>query len=694
MKKKIQGPKSILERAEKLFKKGSYALAKPAFEEINAVLHDEDIAEKIKICEKEITLLETKELIRKGRRSLKKGNLRDAVQYFEEAYRLSGEEWLPEKITSLKAEMAGRKSFEAAKDAEQSGDYEKAAELYEEALSVHETESKEILLRRAHILVKAGKYEEAVSIFGTFNVSDDRAVYDYGFALAKIKKYYDCLKVWDGIPDKNNAFSEQKTAVRSLLAAELYECFEKSKKCVPKPGLGNEEKPGLGNEEGETAQWGRIYGQGKYLADRGELSDLTEYARYSFAGELWKTGQYDKVRELLLPYPSQMNAGKTEVYAKLFFRLAEMSREYLTEFTLFWLTALYSPETYIKLASDETRREKTRQALIQKGEELIKKKYPDCSAALACWKAEKKAVETLHSLAAGQPFPVGTPRFIRKFGESEPILEMIRNNREFFSDTEHYLSTGAYYSSAGQSLFHLHNGNYEEAFEGLPIFDKAADEFVTYCIERVYFEYGLYCLEKGEPGIGRYFETAAALFEKSPEYEKSFIDKAMSSDHLHEMQWYENALTDIYAKRPVKKIGEALSIIMARRAIRMQNKRQLSLRGTEAVLKKALKLNTDNELARTSLESMQAELDLEDLIRAIEKHKINKACQIAVKSQHREVKEEFLDFIRYNVEHLDDPDIKDRERLFLLNDFAKWCARVDESHPLMKDIDKRLDALK
>jgi len=690
MKKKIQGPKLILERAEKLFKKGSYALAKPAFEEINAVLQDEDIAEKIKICEKEITLLETKELIRKGRRSLKKGNLRDAIQYFEEAYRLSGEEWLPEKISSLKAEMAGRKSFEAAKDAEQSGDYEKAAELYEEAISVNETESKEILLRRAHILVKAGKYEEAVSIFGTLNISDERAVYDYGFALAKIKKYYDCLKVWDALPEKNNTFSEQKKAVRSLLAAELYECFENSKRCVPKPGLGNEDKGGI-------AQWERIYEQGKYLTDTAgdkELSGLTEYARYSLAGDLWKTGQYDKVRELLLPYPSQMNAGITEAYAKLFFRLAEMSREYLTEFTLFWLTALYSPETYIKLAPDETRREKTRQALIQKGEDLIKKKYPDCSAALACWKAEKKAVETLHSLAAGKPFPVGTPRFIRKFGGSEPILEMIRNNREFFSDTELYLSTGAYYSSAGQSLFHLHNRNYEEVFEGLPISDKAADEFVSYCIERVYFEYGLYCLEKGEPGIGRYFETAAALFEKSPEYEKTFIDKAMSSDHLHEMQWYENALAYIYAKRPVKKIGEALSIIMARRAIRMQNRRQLSLRSTEAVLKKALKLHTDNELARTSLESMQAELDLEDLIRAIEKHKINKACQIAVKSQHREVKEEFLDFIRYNVEHLDDPDIKDRERLFLLNDFAKWCARVDESHPLMKDIDKRLEALK
>ena len=690
MKKKIQGPKLILERAEKLFKKGSYALAKPAFEEINAVLQDEDIAEKIKICEKEITLLETKELIRKGRRSLKKGNLRDAIQYFEEAYRLSGEEWLPEKISSLKAEMAGRKSFEAAKDAEQSGDYEKAAELYEEAISVNETESKEILLRRAHILVKAGKYEEAVSIFGTLNISDERAVYDYGFALAKIKKYYDCLKVWDALPEKNNAFSEQKKAVRSLLAADLYECFENSKRCVPKPGLGNEDKGGI-------AQWERIYEQGKYLTDTAgdkELSGLTEYARYSLAGDLWKTGQYDKVRELLLPYPSQMNAGITEAYAKLFFRLAEMSREYLTEFTLFWLTALYSPETYIKLAPDETRREKTRQALIQKGEDLIKKKYPDCSAALACWKAEKKAVETLHSLAAGKPFPVGTPRFIRNFGGSEPILEMIRNNREFFSDTELYLSTGAYYSSAGQSLFHLHNRNYEEVFEGLPISDKAADEFVSYCIERVYFEYGLYCLEKGEPGIGRYFETAAALFEKSPEYEKTFIDKAMSSDHLHEMQWYENALAYIYAKRPVKKIGEALSIIMARRAIRMQNRRQLSLRSTEAVLKKALKLHTDNELARTSLESMQAELDLEDLIRAIEKHKINKACQIAVKSQHREVKEEFLDFIRYNVEHLDDPDIKDRERLFLLNDFAKWCARVDESHPLMKDIDKRLEALK
>lgn len=678
MKKKTPGPKSILERAEKLFKKGSYALAKPAFEEINAVLQDEDIAEKIKICEKEIILLETKELIRKGRRSLKKDNLREAIRYFEDAYKLCSEDWLPEKIASLKAELAGRKSFEAAKDAEQSGDYEKAAELYEEAISIHETENEELLLRRARILVKAGKYEEAVSIFAELTARDEEISYIYGFALAKIKKYYDCLKVWDAVPEKSNAFSEQKAAIRSLLAADLYECFERSRK-------------------GESAEWERIYEQGRYLTDTAgqkELSELVAYARYARAGELWKTGQYDSAGKLLLPCPSQMNPGKTEAYAKLFFRLAEMSPEYLPEFTLFWLTALYSPETYIKLGPDRIRREKVRQALIQKGEDLIKKKYPDHFQALLCWKAEKKALETLHALGAGQSLFIGTPRFIKKFGKSEPILDIIRNNSAFFSEAEHYLSTGAYYSSAGQSLFHLHNGNYEQAFEELPAPDKAADEFVAYCIERVYFEYGLYCLEKGEPGIGRYFETAAALFEKSPEYEKAFIDKAMSSLHLHEMQWYENALSDIYAKRPVKKIGEALSVIMTRRAIRMQNKRQLSLRGTEAVLKKALKLNADNELARVSLESMQVELDLEDLIRAIEKHKINKACQIAVKSPHREVKDEFLDFIRYNVEHLDDPEIKDRERLFLLNDFAKWCARVDESHPLLKDIEKRLGQLK
>lgn len=677
MKKKSPGPKLILERAEKLFKKGSYALAKPAFEEINAVLQDEEIAEKIKICEREIIRQENKELIKKGRRSLKKDNLQEALRYFEEAYRLCAEDWLPEKIALLKAELSGRKSFEAAKDAEQSGDYEKAAELYEEAISVSESENEELLRRRARILIKAGKYEEAVSLFASLTVSDDEDTsYQYGFALAKIKKYYECLKIWDRIPEKNTAFSEQKALVRSLLAADIYEAFEKGKK-------------------GEPAEWKRIYEQGTYLSERtGELSEVAEMAKYACAGQLWKTGQYERAAELLLPFPSQMNAELTEVYAKLFFRLAEISPEYLPDFTLFWLTALYSPETYMKLAADDARREKIRKALIQKGEELIKKKYPDRSEALVCWNAEKKAVETLHALGSGKSFLTGTPQFIRKFGKSEEILEMIRNSRKFFPSAEQYLSTGASYSSAGQSLYHLYKGNYEQAFEELPLPDKAADEFADYCIERVYFEYGMYCLEKGERGIGRYFETAAALFEKSPEYEKSFIDKAMSSDHLHEMQWYENALSDIYAKRPTKKIGEALSVIMTRRAIRMQNKRQLGLRGTETVLKKALKLDADNELARVSLESMQVELDLEDLIRAIEKHKINKACQIAAKSPHKEVKKEFLDFIRYNVEHLDDPEIKDRERLLLLNDFAKWCARVDESHPLLKDIDKRLGQLK
>ncbi len=63
---------------------------------------------------------------------------------------------------------------------------------------------------------------------------------------------------------------------------------------------------------------------------------------------------------------------------------------------------------------------------------------------------------------------VCTPRFAGKFGKSGQIIRLISENRAFFSDTEHYLVTGGYYSSAGKSLFHIHHGEYEEALASLP----------------------------------------------------------------------------------------------------------------------------------------------------------------------------------------------------------------------------------
>ncbi len=165
--------------------------------------------------------------------------------------------------------------------------------------------------------------------------------------------------------------------------------------------------------------------------------------------------------------------------------------------------------------------------------------------------------------------------------------------------------------------------------------DGGDAEFVAYCIERAHFAYGLYSLEKGENRFGQYFENAVSLFEKSQKYEKEFIEKALNSHHLDEMRRYEIALTEIHSKRPTKEIQEALSLIMVRRVIGMYNKRQMNTKGTEVTILKALKLDPENELARVTLKNMQIDIEMEEFAQAISRHKMNKACRIAAKSEHQ-----------------------------------------------------------
>ncbi|GEM_PF-922987 len=720
MKKKAKSLESMLKRAEKLFKKGSYALAKDEFERVNEFFRDDDIAEKIKICEKEFVQLKAKDLIKRGRKSVRKGSLQEAIRCFEEAYQISGEDWLSERISELKAELSGRESFKAAKDAEASGDYEKAAVLYEEAFATQESE--DILLKRASSLIKAEKYEDAISIFRNLSMPDDRARYDYGFALVKTHQYYECLKIWNTVQSKDDEFLEQKSLAQSLLASDLYDRFFQAKAGYSDPGVQDDPfaaiyeegtyliqnlKPKFENRNSQNSVSSIKHQASSIKFQASSFKGLIEYSKYAWTDQLWKKGQYETIMELLLPYPSEMDADMLALYAKTFFKLAEISEKYMPEFTMFWLTALYNHEIFMKLSPVPDERETIRQSLIQKAEDLIKRWCAKAGrnslkTAISCWNAEKQALKDLNAIAgdisASETNLACAPKFAQKFGMSEHIICLIRDNRDFFSDTEHYLETGGYYSSAGQSLFHLHKEEYEDALanlpgSGAPRKEQKDAEFIAYCIERVHFAYGLYCLKKGDGRSARYFENAAVLFEKSPKYEKDFIEKTFECRDTDELGRYENALNEIYSKRPTKEITEALSLTMVRRAVRLYNARQLNIKAAEAVVVKAMSLNPDNELARTTLERMQVDIEMEELFKAISKHKMNKACQIAAKSQIQEVRDEFFDFMEYNLEHVEEMDMDDHEKVILLNDFFKWCARVDEKHPILYDIDEMIKDL-
>jgi len=363
---------------------------------------------------------------------------------------------------------------------------------------------------------------------------------------------------------------------------------------------------------------------------------------------------------------------------------------------MFWLTALYHEEIFDKLSPVEEQRADIRERLLQSAENIIKEHAEngniEAKKALRVWNVEKRIVKGLRDLAEIEPEAarlVCSSRFAEKFGKSDEVISFIINNRAFFSNAEHYLLTGGIFSSAGKSLFHLLCGEHDESLAALPQdINTEQSEFVEYCTERVHFSYGLYCLEKGDNRFVRYFESAAPLFEKAPDYEKMVIEKALVCHRLEEIGRYETALSEIHSKRPGPEIRSALSLVMVRRGIGMYNKHQINSKNMEAVLKKALKLNPENELARVTLRSMQVDIEMEALGKAINKHKMNKACRIAANSKNQEVKSEFFEFMKRNLDHLEEMEMENEEKKFLLNDFFKWCSLVDESHAILNDVDR------
>ncbi|MCK4485425.1 MAG: hypothetical protein KAU38_01520 [Desulfobacterales bacterium] len=171
------------------------------------------------------------------------------------------------------------------------------------------------------------------------------------------------------------------------------------------------------------------------------------------------------------------------------------------------------------------------------------------------------------------------------------------------------------------------------------------------------------------------------------------IEKAMDADEPDDLRRYEEVLSDIHKKRPSKPIKEALSLVMSRRAIEMYNQRLINPKTLETISRKALILDPDNELARGNLNDVQIDLEVQALGKALDKHKMNKACQIATASEYQEVPDAFFEFMGRTVESLEEMDMEDEEKILLLKEFFGWCARVDESHSVVYGIDRMLRQL-
>ena len=679
-KKKKKGiphdPAAILKKAEKFFQKGNYLLAGKEFEKLGALTGQKDLLDKIEICDKEVKKQNAGGLLKRARKIEKAGNPGAAIKCFEDAYEVLGEDWIREKIEQLRNKTSVLDARRAAKDAEAAGDYLKAAGLYGRAFGDHETEN--MVLRKAVCLVKAESYAEAVSTFQNIAVKKPEHLYDFGFSLAKTGRYCECLKTWEGISSQDESFLEQKSLVCGLLVSDLYAAFEKC-------------------EDPE-----RIYKEGKYLMAAGYESSglplVIEQSMFAWIEVLWGNEDYHIIWVLLRRASPAMEPALLQLYAKVCFKGVEKSGNHGEDLSMFWLSAVYSEEFESRF-SDVGECDRVRRELIRLAEDLLKcsSKMDEGTAEkiLAQWSLEKEATEEIRDLVRKRKksvLPVMTPRLAAQMGKSTEFLELIRKNRRFFKNREDYLRIGCCYSPARESFYHLVGGEYEKAVQTLTV-GEGGDEFTDYAEGRVFFTQGLLCIKRGAGPPDEYPGSMAAFFETVPEYEKKFVKEALDAEDANVLQRFEEALTNIYDRRPLDGLAEALSLVMSRRAVKMISQKLINEKVFSMRLNKALEINPGNEHARGLLRDAESNLEMMAVEKALDRHKMNAACKIVIESRSDVVREAFFDYFERSIENIEEEVSSESEKIFYLKDIYKWCVRVDDDHDILYDIEEILEEL-
>ena len=677
MKKKKKNIEEVLARAEKLFARGNFPLAKKEFEKAQKKLKREDIAEKIRICRKEAETLKGRELIKRARKAEKKRNLTQALKCFEAAASICSEEWIINRIGVLRDRTTAGNAHSAAKEAEAAGDFQKAADLY--AAAANSATNADLILKRAKCLVRAENYERAVAVFENLSLTDSSSRYDYGLALAKTGRHGECLHIWEELETADERFAEQKKIVCLFLAADLYDRFAEKK------------------------DYATIYRDTCFLLNSGgdclerhqmrSLEDLREYAKYAWIEELWAAEKFEAIAGLLETGFAPTTPALLALYAKIWFKLAINDGRHLTTMLLYWINAIYSHQLTDSLSTKGDETQKVRQKLIEVARDLIKK-YDDTDdgrRAATYLKIDQKLIQELINLAGekqGRTHWICTPLYAARCEKTADILRIIRENKAFFKETEEYLATGAYYSAAGECLYLMENKEFEKAINLIANLPKKSEclEFMDYAEKRVYFEFGMYCLEKGEGRLNGFFRTAQALFELAPVYERQFIKKALGIEDWDTLQSWEDALSYLNEKRPSEAVRQALSLVMCRRAVTMCNQGKLSVKAMKMISRKALRLFPENEMARCTLRDITINFEIKEIYNAFNRHKLGKASRIAQASEHQQVREKYFEFVASMFEEIIAGELTNNDKLIMLKDIYEWAAVVDANHPVLDEM--------
>jgi tetratricopeptide (TPR) repeat protein len=663
-----------LEKGNRFFARKNFPLAKKEFETALAIESREELLDKIRICAEQIAIQEGKEAIKRGRKLEKKGKYREALQHFEKAAAQETEAWLEQKIAELREKLTFSEVASTITGVEATNDLEARLAAYDKALAIKP--NGDLVEKKAECLVRLERFAEATELYRTQPPVNDPARYYFGYGCVKSGHYLKALEQWTAIERKNQEVLGQIEVLLPFAARQL---------ATDKQGYGNTYRSlqGLPEEAKSTA-----------------LRHYEHLFKFRYIDELWSREEYEEILEILSPLPENLSLPLLDLYAKLYFKLAQRDIQHLEPAISFWLTAIYNDHLLGSLALKQQMGEDfaiqpIREKLLWYLEELLAKYAREGSLTdrlRAFFEMEARIIREVSERPVSdcplETFPC-TPSFAAKFSLSNRVFEILETNRQLAGgEAEAFFEASAYFSTAGPSLILLELGEEDKALTLAP--RDAQSELATYSRWRVLLGYGMAKLRKGEQRLKRYFSEALPLLKRYPHYVEEIIELAYREEKGRSYAGLAEVMEFLSEHIDTPKLHEATAHAMGVKALELLENRA-SLEIVEKLMQKALTIFPEAQLAQTTLAEVKSRKGLQELSLAFKRQSIAKAVKIVTHSRDPDQIEYFFDTMEQWLEQVRGWD--EKLRLGELREFYDGCCRVDKMHPVTLEIGAELRAL-
>jgi|GEM_PF-3486453 len=687
--------RELLEKGEKLFQKEKFGSAKYHFDQAYQICPSEEIRQRIQLCEENAQRMsQAQALVSQGYQLEREKKLESALKVFQRSLEIWDNKEIQLVVARLRAKLP-KPTLAPAYQAEAEHRYEEAIACYREVLELQD--NPQVRDRLGICLVKKGAYAEAANILVSSSSQEPEVLYYTGYALARIGRYSEAIKRWEAIGENVPELARQREQLIEIAVSDLI--------------------ARAAGEEGELeAAYQEAVNLLRCFPDHPLVSDCVRLISLEHLEHLWAGEKFEPMLQFLLSIEAER--GESEEFlpfmlAKVYFRLAEGSAQYLTPAIAFWLTVIYNPKYQIpsrlqaESLSPTAAIEEQKQLIFDlehKLEELVteyklSQGEESLKEVLIHWEMERQAIAFLYEAAKEEESLAEilcTPAFAERFGLSSLVLGRLRTIKPRWEQDERFWIVGASFSSARSSLLLLNQGRLKEALAALPAKGESGDdEFVDYCRQRLFLRLGIEKLRAGEvANLKKYFTQATPLIQRFKKYETEIVQLAQEipfdSQRLISM---DEVLQSLVRHIKSKQLLDIASYIMSYKANVLHGEGLITTQDAERICQKALELNPDNEFAKDGLREMELHYKIEDMAKALRKGNLKKAADIAASSQNEEIEETFFNLIDTILCEFESVFSSKEKKIAFLEELYKQCEKVDPEDPVLYDILDKMEAM-